>query len=329
VGAVAWLARVAGAASIVVTPVGGLLSATGHRGVIGDVLPDGPPPTTSVLDRDAAEFVSKNPTVIAIEAALTLVAWIIEHLACEPWQGELTATRIDAHGSGSLQDVMGVLYDSEQQGDGSLRISRWTDAAGVTRRVVYIPGTTDWLLGDGNPFDAEADGQLRFGRLPDAARVVMAALAADGAGPGDPVMLTGHSLGGTVATGLAANADFRKNFTVRSIVTAGSPTGVFGLPSTVNALHLEGTRDIVPGLDGKRNEETPTRITVHHDARDSELAALAGAGEDIGSAHHLDTYGQTARLVDEGLSPSTDAWLTSERAFFEPGADVVVTEYKP
>ncbi len=194
---------------------------------------------------------------------------------------------------------------------------------------MFIPGTKDWLNVTGNPFDSEADLALMTGRLPDAAAMVAAALEADGAQPGDPVMLTGHSLGGIVATALAGNANFTARFNVAAVVTAGSPTGRIDLPTTVNAIHFEGTRDIVPGLDGTPNPDTPTRVTVHHDARESELPELGGAGEDIGSAHHLDTYGQSARLVDEGLSPSTDAWLASERAFFSPAAGAVTTEYRP
>lgn len=165
--------------------------------------------------------------------------------------------------------------------------------------------------------------------MPDCGRLVAAALQSDGAKPGDPVMLAGHSLGGTVAAALAANPHFRERVRVVSLVTAGSPTGRIPIPAAVNALHLEGTRDIVPGLDGKPNPDTPTRITVHHDARDSQLPQLSGAGEDIGSAHHLNTYAQTARLVDNGLSASTDAWLRDQQEFLQPGTDAIVTEYSP
>ena len=212
---------------------------------------------------------------------------------------------------------------------GAVRIERWTGRDGVTRRVVLIPGTKDWLNITGNPFDSEADVSLMAGRLPDAAAMVAAALEADGARPGDPVMLAGHSLGGIVAAALAGNAQFTSRFNVTALVTAGSPTGRITLPASVNALHLEGTRDIVPGLDGTPNPDTATRTTVHHDARESRLPQLAGEGEDIASAHSLATYSQTARLVDEGLSHSTDAWFQAEGAFLEPSADALVTQYSP
>ena len=294
-----------------------------------DVLPHEAPSTTALLDRRVAEIASRSPGLIALEAALTLVAWIVENVVAEPWQGRLTAEQHRSAGSTSLEDIMDNLLAAETTNDGGVFIERWTGSDGVVRRIVYIPGTEDWTVWRDNPSDAEADGELRFGMLPDAARVVQAALTADGAQPGDPVLLTGHSLGGTVATALAANSEFLRRFNVTGVVTAGSPVGTITLPARVNALHLEGTRDIVPGLDGTPNPDTPTRTTVHHDARRSEAPQLKGAGKTIGSAHHLDTYAQTARLVDEGLSDSTDAWLRSQAAFLDTAKDPVLTKYTP
>ena len=322
IGDQVWVQRVVAALALAASPFGRFISPR-------TVLPHGPPPTTGILTRDGIERVLDTPTyaalVLAVDACLALT---LEHMLTR-WRGRLTATTIAVAPVRSLQDVMERLLDTEEVPGGAVRIERWTDPAGVVRRVVLIPGTKDWLNLTGNPFDSEADVALMAGRMPDAAAMVAAALEADGARSGDPVLLAGHSLGGIVAAALAGNADFASRFDVRAVVTAGSPTGRISLPSTVNALHLEGTRDIVPGLDGKPNPDTPTRVTVHHDARDSHLPQLKGAGEDIGSAHHLNTYAQTARLIDEGLSPSTDAWLDAERPFLEPGANLVVTQYAP
>jgi len=220
------------------------------------------------------------------------------------------------------------LRETEIAGGGAVRIERWTDADGIVRRIVYIPGTEDWGFWDQNPVDVEADLALELGRLPDLADNVAAALVADGADPGEPIMLAGHSLGGILATALAGNRDFVTRFDVKAVVTAGSPVGRLSLPRRVNALHLEGTRDIVPGLDGKPNPDTATRVTVHHDARRSEERELQGAARGIGSAHSLDTYAVTARLVDQGLSPSAEAWRAAERSFFEGPKSAVVTDYR-
>lgn len=286
------------------------------------------PPTTATLTRDSVEYGLGTPAYDALAqallAVLSLSAWTI-------FNGGATAvvgTPVAMAPARSLEEVMRRLFETQQAPGGAVRIERWTDESGATRRIVYIPGTEDWLNATSNPFDLEADVQLAAGELPAAAGLVLEALAADGARPGDPIMLAGHSLGGTVAAALAAHPQVTKHFRVTAVVTAGSPTGRIELPTSVRALHLEGTRDVVPGLDGSPNPDTPTRVTVHHDARDSQVRALQGAAREIASAHHLDTYAQTARLVDGGLTDSTDEWLRSQRAYFSTGADVTVTEYR-
>ena len=329
IGGALWGTRVVGALALAGSPLNGLLWATGHGTPAGAILPDSAPPTTGTLDRDTVEgalALAPYPVLVAAISALTFSP-LLQYLTA--WRGHLTATIVHMKPARSTEDIMRRLRETESVPGGAVRIERWTGEDGVTRRIVYIPGTEDWLNISGNPFDSQADLELAAGNLPDAAGLVAAALEEDDARPGEPVMLAGHSLGGTLATALAANPALTNRFTVQAVVTAGSPVGRIALPASVNALHLEGTRDIVPGLDGRPNPDTPTRTTVHHDARDSQLPELAGEGEDIGSAHHLDTYAQTARLVDHGLSPSTDAWLSAEREFLQPGAHVVVTEYRP
>jgi len=328
-GSQLWMGRVAGAGLLASSPMGVGLLLTGHANVITTALPHDAPPTSAVLNRDSVEAALDTPfyeaTVTILNVILTspILAWLTG------WSGSLASKRVIAVPVRSVEDVMRRLLDTEQAPGGALRIERWTGADGVTRRVVFIPGTEDWLGVTDNPFDSKAALEAMLGRLPDSARLITAALAADGAAPGDPVMLCGHSLGGMLATGLAANPSFAQRFNVAALVTAGSPVGRIALPATVNALHLEGTRDIVPGLDGAPNPDTPTRITVHHDARESQLPELDGAAHSIGSAHHLNTYAQTARLVDEGVSASTEGWLSAQREFFSPHGEVVVTEYRP
>ena len=329
VGTHAWVARVAGAGALATTGLGLGLIATGHGELIAKTLPNDAPPTTGTLTRDSVEAALNTPFYELIVASLNLITTspILEWLKTTDLK--LSATPADAAPVRSLEDVMRRLLDTQQAPGGAVRIQRWTGADGVTRRIVFIPGTEDWLNASSNPFDSKADLEVMAGQMPDAALLVAEALAADGAEPGDPVMLAGHSLGGMVATALAANPAFVRRFNIRALVTAGSPVGRITLPTSVNALHLEGTRDVVPGLDGAPNPDTPTRVTVHHDARRSEVPALDGAAHGIGSAHHLNTYAQTARLADQGFDASTEAWLSAEKDFLAPSAEMTVTEYRP
>lgn len=326
----AWASRLAAAAAWRFSTPGILAALAGHDPVGGALAPDGPPPTTGWLNRDTAQSaLAALPAYEAIAAELARAVAALESIAHEPHTRGVAAHPLDEPAPRSLAGMMRTLKTVENRDDGSVRIDAWTGADGVTRRVVYIPGTEDWGVWSGNPADAQANLALIAGGMPGAARTVTDALAASGAGPDDPVLLVGHSQGGIVAAALAASPALATRFRVTGVVTAGSPVGRIALPATVAALHLEGTRDLVPGLDGTRNPDTPTRTTVSHDARRSDLPALDGAGESVASAHALATYAETARLVDDGLTPSTDAWLNDAREFFDPGADVTATNYVP
>jgi len=329
-GDATWVSRLAAAAAWRVSTPGILAVLAGHDPVGGALTPDGPPPTTGWLTRDSAErAIASLPGYEAIAAALAGALAALELLAGEPRARGVTPHAAAPNPSRSLASMMARLKGVEDRDDGSVRIDAWTGGDGVTRRIVYIPGTEDWGVWSGNPADAQANLALMAGGMPGAARTVIDALSASGATPDEPVLLVGHSEGGIVAAALAASPAVAARFRVAGVVTAGSPVGRIALPPPVAALHLEGTRDLVPGLDGRTNPDTPTRTTVSHDTRRSDLPALEGAGETVASAHALATYAETARLVDEGLTPSTDAWLSDAKEFFEPGADVTTTNYVP
>ena len=68
-------------------------------------------------------------------------------------------------------------------------------------------------------------------------------------------MLTGHSLGGIAAASLAADSGFTSRFHVTSVVTAGSPIARIDVPASVTVLSLEHEQDVVPMLDGRRNDD--------------------------------------------------------------------------
>src|SRR5436190_30255 len=84
----------------------------------------------------------------------------------------------------------------------------------------------------------------RAGRPTGYAEGVRSALAAAGAGAGEPVLLVGHSLGGMVAAELARDPQL----TVAGVVTAGSPVGA--TPEGIPVLSLENRGDVVPLLSG-------------------------------------------------------------------------------
>jgi len=169
--------------------------------------------------------------------------------------------------------------------------------------VVQIPGTQEWSPRPGrNPFDLTGDVHGLAGERTAGGRAVTAALRAAGAGPGEPVLLVGHSQGGIVAAQLAADPQFRRSFTVTHVVTAGSPVATARIPPSVSVLSLEHEHDVVPRLDGRPNPDRAGWITV------SAPAERPGAPVDPAGSHDADAYVRTAAAVDASVDPGLRQW---------------------
>ena len=153
---------------------------------------------------------------------------------------------------------------------------------------------------------------------------VAAALEAAGAGPAEDVMLTGHSLGGIAAASLAADTGFTSRFHVTSVVTAGSPIARIDVPASVTVLSLEHEQDVVPMLDGRRNEDSAAWVTVRRDLAGRD-GSVGGSGDFL-VAHDAATYAETATLVDGSTDRSVLRWRESMAEFFDP-SDQHTTHY--
>ncbi|WP_062317157.1 hypothetical protein [Demequina maris] len=286
----------------------------------------GLPPTTGLVGRDEAAglLALAGDDYARIVAMLALVVHQAE-AGEPPYRAVEPAPVLEDEAPGSLEDVVGRLAWVHTQGEGTIAIETVRDAHGA-RHLVYVPGTEDWWVTSGNPADLEADLASVLGAMSDAARAVVDAVAAHGIGPDEPLLLAGHSQGGMVA--MIAAAALADRYRVDRVVTAGAPTGRIRLPPTVAALHLENTRDLVPGLDARANPDSPTRVTVSHDRRRSQRADAPDGSRTIAEAHGFAGYAATARLVDEGVSASTEAWLDGARPLLTE-ARSTVTAYRP
>lgn len=205
---------------------------------------------------------------------------------------------------------------------------------GTSAWIVQLPGTQEWRpVAGANPLDLTSDVRLMAGRSAlltrGAAQALDAAMAASGrAGAPDPVMLTGHSLGGIAAASMACDAEFTRTHRVTHVVTAGSPVARFPVPPEVSVLSLEHRQDAVPRLDGERNPDRASWVTVTRDvARDRDVSGR------LGVAHEVREYAETAEEVDAAVREGTDAslsdWAAGSREFFASGAEgpAVVRDY--
>ncbi|KAB7746437.1 hypothetical protein GA707_02765 [Nostocoides sp. F2B08] len=192
--------------------------------------------------------------------------------------------------------------------------------------IVQIPGTQQWSpRADPRVHDLTSDVRAMSLRPSVLAETALAALldaqvrSGRPDARGEPVMLTGHSLGGIVATAIAADARLREEVNLTHVVTAGSPVGHMPVPPGVQVLALEHTGDIVPLADLTPNPDLPHWTTVRRDVPDATMI-MPGPGP---REHSALTYRETARLAvraaEDGGHPSLVDWMAGASPFLAGG----------
>jgi hypothetical protein len=221
----------------------------------------------------------------------------------------------DLSAPGSLEQLLRNLELTNDGADGEIDIQRIGEGDDA-RYIVNLPGTDSWGDDAGDVRDLQSNLQLVDGQDPAYTRGIMQAMRDAGIPPGAPVMLAGHSQGGMAAMHLAADPDFQRQYDVRHVVTAGSPTAqVDHVPSGTQVLSLENSGDLVPLTDGEDNPDQPNRTTVVFDGRTGS----------IGDNHSMDTYARGGRAVDESDHPSITGTLDALRGDGFLGSDDTVT----
>jgi hypothetical protein len=230
---------------------------------------------------------------------------------------------VPPHGFADLAD--GLTYrDAEATGShqGDIDVRVVTTAAGSRSYIVDIPGTKDWHLApgghDGPLNDLGTNLHAMGGQSTAYEQGVAEALRRAGAGPGDPVMLVGHSQGGIVATDAANHFVSSGQFNVTHVVTLGAPVGRLDVPDSVAMLSLENRNDIVAHLDAADNPDTPNRTTV----------SFADDHGNVADNHALPaSYAPAARALDASTDPSVVTFQDSASAFLGDQPGRAVTSY--
>ncbi len=197
---------------------------------------------------------------------------------------------------------------------GTVGVQRLDHPDGTRSWVVTIPGTQEWSPVDGaNPMDLGTNLDAMAGRDNDVAELVRQAMRSAGVPPDEPVLLAGHSQGGMVAMQLAEDPAVQEEFSVTTVITAGSPVGNADgeLAPGVQAVHLESAEDLVWALDGAPNPDDPQRTTVRASLADSPDPADRAAAINPLSAHDVGTYARLGDRVDELDDPSVQAFRRS------------------
>ena len=201
---------------------------------------------------------------------------------------------------------------------GVISIQRVEHADGRVSWVVYVPGTTDWTVGDGEPQDLLTNLEAVGGTPTDMESGVVTAMRQAGIQPGEEVALYGHSQGGITVSNIAADPAIQERYNITTVLTAGSPTAGADIPDDVHALHLENTGDAVPGLDA-----APTPTGPH---RQVAMVDTHQMGMD-GYPHASDVYAQATEGL-EGRAPELGDWSRSfSRASGAGEQGTTTTEY--
>jgi len=178
-----------------------------------------------------------------------------------------------------------------------LVIERYTVEGGPDRFEVYLGGTVDFSPVASDEVWDLTSNVSGIAELPAGSyRAAREALVDAGVTPASPVVFTGYSQGGLIATALVASGDYASE----GLVTVGAPAGQFTLPERLPVIAIEHTDDLVPAFGGHR---------VNHASVVVEREAFAGVplpADRAVPAHDLAVYWRTAELADAAESDRLD-----------------------
>lgn len=231
--------------------------------------------------------------------------------------------------AGALKDAKNIVEDRENS---TVMVQKSTDSSGRAAFSVVLTGTEVWHDGQGvHDIAGIVEGMKvqphdSLDELPPAQRAVLEALKDAGIRPGDSVVLTGHSLGGIDAAGLASNRAFQERYSVDALTTFGAPVGGFEFSQDTSVMAVEHSDDMVPPLDGVGNPDGENRSTVRVDTQYNGQYSTVGSLSGVG-AHDMYTY----TLGAQGISNSGHAAVTKHeqalRAAIPAGTDANTETY--
>ena len=201
---------------------------------------------------------------------------------------------------------------------GVISIQRIEHADGRISWVVYVPGTTDWTVGDGEPQDLLTNLEGVGGTPTAMESGVVTAMRQAGIQPGEEVALYGHSQGGITVSNIASDPTIQDRYNITTVLTAGSPTAGADIPDDVHALHLENTGDAVPGLDAAPTPTGPHRQVAMLDTHQTSTN---------GYPHASSAYAQAAEGLEDKAPELADWNKSFSRASGAGEQGTTTTEY--
>lgn len=172
------------------------------------------------------------------------------------------------------------------------------------RWVIILPGTDHIdFASTVNPADTETNIRESLG-LASAMRVGVVeaahqAMALEGLSPtewaSEPVLICGHSQGGMIAVGLAANSPDDVGLNVQAILAMGSPGRRFKIRPDVTMIAVEHDQDVIPSFDG-----APARAPDHRVVVGRRL--VRPRRDPLYYAHSSSTYTETVTQLERKVA---------------------------
>lgn len=170
-----------------------------------------------------------------------------------------------------------------------IRIEEYAAPSGGSRWGVYVGGTVELApIASGEAFDIESAVSTVAGEDGAAYRAVLDAMADAGIDAGDPVTIAGHSQGGLVAAAIASSGEYA----VDTVVTFGAPSAQVPTVDGVTTVAVEHSDDLVPALAGTEAVDDDRTVVTR------DTGSRLQEGDSLLSAHSIDEYERTARLMD-------------------------------
>ncbi len=203
------------------------------------------------------------------------------------------------HGLAGIVDVVGMTYDESQPTGlpgtpaATVTVQRLDHPDGSRSWLVAVPGTQAWGFSAWVATDMGTNLELVGGGADPMTAGVMAAMAAAGIGPDEPVVLAGHSQGGMVAMSVAAVA--AGAYRIGGVVTVGAPSVPAQPPTGVPVVRLEHDEDVVPQTDGEPTQAGRDVTRISRSLADDHPVLPV-------EAHAVAGYRDTAALVDDQVA---------------------------
>lgn len=126
-----------------------------------------------------------------------------------------------------------------------IKIRTLEKSDGTRSHIVYIPGTQDWIGNSDNAFDGVDNVSAYVGGETTGMKAALEVLRQQGVTEDEPILLVGHSQGGLIAAGMAADSTIRSKYNISGVLSYGVYVEHFDVPDDIPVTQVRNSWDPV------------------------------------------------------------------------------------